>query len=276
MKENKYLLLIFIVFITVSCSVQTPEEKQVENHVCKVSLVPSVTDVLGEICADEVVAVSWFCDASFITDSLPRVSTFPQINYEKLLEYKECEIVVLEGFINVDQVNRLNELGFNLLSVKDKTIQDLIQIPFVLDSIKGKELSDKLQSDFNNLLKKRIEGSPSYLIMLGHNQLQVYGSGNYLTELFDTLGFVNNASNVDGAYPELKSEYFLENLPDFMITPDSVRLKQYLSARFPRQANTLIYESVRFVEIDQNVLFRPNHHFLECGKALLMKYEVKM
>lgn len=271
MKESKYVVLLFLMAFILGCKSKTREQEKSQSGSCIVSLVPSVTDILGEVCPDRVVAVSHYCDASFLSDRITRIPTFPQIKYEQLLEYKRCKIIVLEGFINSTQTKRMADLGLDLVTLKDKTINDILELPTLVDPVGGDLLSSKLRAEFNELLEKKVADEPTYLVMIGGG-LQVYGHGNYLTELLDTVGFKNTAHNLTGSYPELKSEFFVENIPMYILSSDSSSVKSLLRAKFPGDAMEKSLKRIRHVQGHKNILFRPNHHFLECAKALLARH----
>lgn len=267
MKENKYSLLLVIFWFALGCQPTHKAHELAEDRV--VSLVPSVTDFCRLMIPKEIVGVSMDCDTNLL-DHPKRIATYPKIDYETLLELRPTKVLVLAGFSTSEQINKLQTAGLKVVILSKETVQDVIQTPLLIDSVRGQALHLKMKAEYQALLSERISKPKSYLILISEFPLQVFGQGNYMTELFDGLGYLNKAAGFDG-YPELQKEFFVKNLPDVLVSSDTLATKQNLQIEFGKVFKNQELSQIEYVQINQNQLFRPGPNFLQNARDLLLK-----
>lgn len=265
MKENKYSLLLLILFISMGCQPKQEVSELPERRV--VSLVPSVTDFGRLIIPELLVGVSTNCDTALLNQPT-RIAVFPKINYEALLKLKPTEVLALKDFTSSEQINKLQRAGLKVVVLSKETVQDVIQTPLKIDSVRGKELNEQLKVQYRELLKHQLTSSKSYLILISELPMQVFGQGNYITELFDDLGFVNKANGFKG-YPELQKEFFVKNLPDVLISSDTLATQKNLQTAFGKVLKKDVLSRINYVQLHQNRLYKPGPNFLKNGEELL-------
>lgn len=268
MKEKIYIILITFALVFSSCQETTRDINQ-NSQVRIVSLVPSLTDFVCKINPESLVAVSNYCDASCLPDSIARVGGYGFLDYEKIAALQPTKVLVLKGFSSSEQIKRLKELNIEVQFFTDSSLADVLAIPVQIDSILGKALSEELINKLKTLEANKVKGSPTYLTMISNEPIQVYGQQNYLSELFGKIGFVNQAKDLKGSYPTIQSEYFVKHLPEYIITSDTLKTKKILRHKYQEVLTQERINQINFVQIDANQLSRSGPQVLENAKDLL-------
>jgi vitamin B12 transport system substrate-binding protein len=233
-----------------------------------ISLVPSLTEYANVVCPEKVIGVSNWCDAALVTKKLPKVGDYAGLDYEKIIALNPKEVWMLKGFSSPEQVKKLKELNIEVKFFKDQTMEDVLNIPVQMDSIKGKNIKDSLENELSKLISQKIKAKPSYLIFIANDPIQVYGNSNYLSELLDTIGFESAVKNIEIPYPILDNEYFVQHLPQILVSSNVKETKQFLTRKFSEK----IIESILFIEIDDNTLTRSGPNFLKVGVTFLKEW----
>lgn len=266
-KEKIYIGLLFLILGFVACDFKKQEQ---ENGV--ISLVPSLTDFAQLVYPHRVVGVSNVCDARSLSEKMPRVGDYKGLDYEKILALKPEKILMLRNLSSPEQIKKLQELNISIQFFEDNTIEDVLNIPVQMDSISGQKIKDSLNVVLKDLLAHKTYASPKYLIMITNEPIQVYGKGNFMTELVDTLGFVNVADQLASPYPVLENEYFIKNLPTIIVTSNAKETKQFLQRKFGALPQYEQIKKILFVEVDDNLLSRSAPRFLELGVTILEQW----
>ena len=270
-KKIKYIAAKTFVTICFAMFIFSCEERNLTQKKGIISLVPSLTDFAQLIYPNEIIGVSKWCDAPLVKKSIPIVGDYSGLDYEKIIELNPSKIILLRGFTSNEQIKKLNEIGVKLQFFEDKTIADVLDISLKMDYKKGKKIKDSLETEFEKLKVEKTSSKPSYLIFISNDPIQVFGNGNYQTELLDSLGFKNSIEDINNPYPILDNEYFLTHLPNIIASSNSKQTKLFLERKFSKKA----IEKVLFFEIKENILSRSGPTFLQVGKIFLNLWKTK-
>lgn len=264
MKIRIFAIISFL-FLFLSCQIEQKEDSK-----GIISLVPSLTDFAGLVYPEKIIGVSNQCNASFLDSSIARVGDYKGLDYEKIIELNPEKILMLKDFSSPEQVKKLKELGFEIQFFEDKTLENVLNIPLAMDSTKGKVVSDSLKNQLSHLSSHipHLKSKISYLIFIGNDPIQVYGKGNYLSDLLESLAYSNVASEIDGAYPTLDNEFFVSHLPQIIVSGNIENTKAFLFRKFSE--NT--FNKVLFIEINEDILSRSGPDFLKVGVTIEKKW----
>jgi len=104
-----------------------PEQPRTGQKLRVVSLSPGVTEILYGIGAfDLVVADSKFCDYPEAAKSLPHVGGFVDVNLEAIASIKPDLIILIDEQAIMFR-DKLEQLGIRVLSVKNRSIADIVE-----------------------------------------------------------------------------------------------------------------------------------------------------
>lgn len=189
-----------------------------------ISLAPSITEILFAVGAgDRVVGVSTYCDYPPEVARIDRIGTFLQPNVERILAKRPDLIIGVPSPGNRVSVQRLQELGVNVLIVDPERIPDILKaIHTIADAVgngpQGDAVVARIERDIA-AVTKRLEGAarPRVLMLVGRSPFVAAGRGTYQDELTG-LARGNNLSAAAGpAWPTVNLEWIVAQAPEVII-----------------------------------------------------------
>lgn len=192
-----------------------------------ISTAPSITEMLYALgLGPKVVGVTTFCRYPADAQSKPKVGTFIQPDYEKILSLKPDVVFIIKNPINLGQ--RLTQLGVRSIELKQDSIADILHSLRQIGDATGRprqaaQLASRLEQQLEQL-RQSVRGKPPvttvFVVDRTPGTLQGMfgaGKGSYLDELLTIAGGRNVVSGAAGLYPKLSLEDILTADPEVII-----------------------------------------------------------
>lgn len=233
-----------------------------------ISLAPSITEILFFISADkQVVARTQACDFPEKANKLTVVSTYP-LDIESIVKLNPDLVLAVEGIINPDQVNKLEELGVKVFFQKYETIDDINESIITIGSLLGKGekaslLVDSLSSEMENikiLTKNKLQA----LMLTWRKPIFVYGNDTPFTDKIELSGAENAMKEIlNSPYPEITREYLLKMNPDIILGYPYEVLDTSFFMIYPELKNIKAYTKRQIFDVNDNLMSRPSPRYIE-------------
>ncbi|MFN8415863.1 MAG: helical backbone metal receptor [Cytophagaceae bacterium] len=223
-----------------------------ENHPLRIiSLTPSVTELLFAFTdTSKIIAVSNQCNAPIYVEGKKRVSSYP-VDIETIASLKPDLVVVKSDMIEPATLQKLKDLNIPVLALAFNTLNEIQQSSYTLvkatqgDTVAWKQWWEQLNDDYSSKSKL------SYVAVITHKPIYVYGEHTFVTELANRYG-ENLIQNFKSPYPEVSVEYLYKHQPDVWFFSDSTQAVMFFE-EYP------ILAKGRYMVIDDDILSRPGY-----------------
>jgi iron complex transport system substrate-binding protein len=251
-----------------------------------VSTAPGVTEILYALgLGPKVVGVTTFCRYPPGAESKPKIGTFVQPDFERILAQRPDLVFIIRN--PVDLGAKLRRVGLQVEELELDTVAE------ILASIRkagraagaaeeGERLARRLAAEIEEL-RKATAGRPPvsalFIIDRTPGTLQgmfAAGHGSYLDELLIAAGGRNAAPAGGGTFPKISLEQVLAADPDVIFdmgdymngrpaTPETRRRKLELWANFP---DLRAVRHQRVYDVTSNQFVAPGPRLAEAARAL--------
>jgi iron complex transport system substrate-binding protein len=189
-----------------------------------ISLAPSITEILFAVGAgDRVVGVSTYCDYPPEVAHIDRIGTFLQPNVERILAKRPDLIIGVPSPGNRVAVQRLQELGLNVLIVDPERIADILKaIHTIADAVgngrQGDAVVARIERDIAAVTKCLAGAArPRVLLLVGRSPFVAAGRGSFQDELIGLAQGNNLSAAVGPAWPTVNLEWIVAQAPEVII-----------------------------------------------------------
>lgn len=188
---------------------------------------PSLTEICFALgLGDSLVGVSDFCNYPPEAKSIPRIGGVVNPDFERVTALRPDFILMQES--DKTLLKKYRELGFDILIVKNRTVEDVLVSIVTIGNKTGKdkqarELVEKMGRELNEIRAKAADRKPvRTLLVIGHEpgslrEIYVAGSGSFHNELLRIAGGVNCFSDSVIPYPKISKEEILKQSPQAII-----------------------------------------------------------
>lgn len=192
-----------------------------------VSTSPSITETLYALgLGSRVVGVTTFCTYPPEAKSKPKVGTFLEPGYERILALKPDLVLVFKNPINV--AGKLSALGLRTADVEMDTVESVYTSIAAIGRLTGTTqradaLVASLKRDLNSIQTAGARGGKTKVLFLvgrapGTLQSMVgAGPGTFLDQLLRLAGGINILASSPIQYPKVSLEQILVSDPDVII-----------------------------------------------------------
>lgn len=264
-------VLLCVLVSGVSFTCRTPKSEGLGKKIPRrvVSLVPSLTEIVYALDADDLLAgVTTYCDYPQQAKKKPKVGDFLFPDPEKLTGL-EPDLVLLTSPTQVQLAQDLKAAGFRVAVFADPVdLEDVfIQIQSLADTLgvsgKGKELVDSLRSELDRIKPSR---SRRTYVEISAEPLVTVGSRSYLTDAFSLIGLVNVFGDHKQPYPVIDPEQVVKLKPDvaLLVYPGADRME--FSQRLGWSAIPAVETGQVYDKLPVDELMRPGPRLI---KALI-------
>ncbi|MEW6622528.1 MAG: ABC transporter substrate-binding protein [Bacillota bacterium] len=191
-----------------------------------VSLTPAVTEVLFALgLDDQIVGVTEYCNYPEAALAKPKMGDFSNPNVELVLE-SDADLVFVAAGVQMDLIERFEELGVKVLCLDAETINQVIANINLVGEIMGvSEKAAEITADMQNrtdYIVKKVEGREKPLVFfeVWDDPLMTAGPGTFIYNLIELAGGINTAYDVNTRYPQFSFEVLLERDPDVYFAND--------------------------------------------------------
>lgn len=192
-----------------------------------VSTSPSITETLYAMgLGPRVVGVTTFCNYPSDAKTKPRIGTFLEPDYERILALRPDLVLVIKN--PVDVAGRLRSLGLRAEEVDMDTVGSILASIASIGRITGtpstaRTLSQSLRGQLDTIRSAGSKGGRTTVLFLvgrapGTLQNMVgAGPGTFLDELLRLAGGTNILASSPIQYPKVSLEQILASDPDVII-----------------------------------------------------------
>ena len=181
-----------------------------------VSLAPSLTEILFALGLDDkIVGVTLNSDYPPAAEKKTKVGTFWQPDTEAVISAKPDLVVTLQIEQQKSVADSLNRLGYQVLALKIKKIEELFAAIQKIGTATGcKQRADELIKNISsqlNYLKSKYSSTskPKVLWVIQTEPLRVAGRNTFINEFIELLGGENAISPTIQQYPPIGTEELL-------------------------------------------------------------------
>lgn len=252
-----------------------------------VSTAPSITETLFALgLGPRVVGVTEFCDFPAEARRKPKIGTFLEPNFERILAQRPDLVLVVRNPVQLAE--RLSQLGLRTVEVPQDTVAEILASIREIGRLAGVEpraraLAASIERELGQV-RQRAARLPrkKVLFLLGRSpgSLQAMvgaGPGTFLDELIQTAGGVNVLAGSPMAYPRVSVEQILAADPDVILDMGDFAHQDGKSLLPPEKFRAMWapYSSIkavrenRVLQIANEAVIRPGPRVAEAARLLL-------
>ncbi len=191
-----------------------------------VSLTPAATEIMFALgVEDKLVGVTEYCDYPAEALNKPKMGDFENPNIELVID-AEPDLVFVAAWIQIELVDRLEQLGSKVFVLDAETIDQVIKNIRMTGEIMGVSenanlIADDMQERVDRVLEKVKDlEKPLVFYEVWDDPLMSAGPGTFIHSLIEMAGGINMAEDTDTLYPRLSMEILVERDPDVYIAND--------------------------------------------------------
>jgi iron complex transport system substrate-binding protein len=189
-----------------------------------VSLAPNITEILYALgIEEEIVGVTVHCNYPEKVKEKPKVGSFINIDFERLITLKPDLILATAVGNTREMVDRLDKLGYPIYVIFPKNIQDIMQSILNIGHIVNREkeayvMINEMKLRLNRVLE-RTKGlaRPKVFLQIGEAPIVTVGKGSFGDDLIRLSGGENIAGKEEQRYPRLSMEEIVKRSPEVII-----------------------------------------------------------
>ena len=198
-----------------------------------VSLAPSNTEILFAVGAgDKVVGVTDYCDypynfsAWIEAGNMTSIGSYWNPSIEPIVALNPD--LILASPASEKAANRLRSMGYNVLMLDPKNINDVLQDIILVGRATGHDVEasilvgtmrERIDCVINTLRNATFR--PKVYFEVWNDPLMSAGPGTWINELIKLAGGVNIFENATSQWPVVSSESIIQQNPDIIILPSS-------------------------------------------------------
>ncbi|MEM6263729.1 MAG: helical backbone metal receptor [Bacteroidota bacterium] len=286
------VLWVVLTLVSVSCGSQSDQKQLVENAPYIsikleddtgrklslpsaperiVSIAPNITESIFAIGAgDMMVARSQACDYPYEVESIPPVTTYPELDLEQIRATEADLIVTTDEIFTQEDLDLLKVLDIPVYLQSYEKLQDVYKGIRTLGKVLGKQEQANTLADSLEELEGQIIDSTqneikySTLILISSDPLMVVGGTGFLNELIEKAGGKNAFGSIKESYPTVTQEAILKAAPEYLIIPGK-RSQAYaeLINLYPALTNTPADIQKQVYLVNPDLYFRPGPRMLD-------------
>jgi cobalamin transport system substrate-binding protein len=237
-----------------------------------VSLMPSYSEILFALSAEEIVGVSDFCDFPSKTEKIAKVGDYLNPNIELIYSLKP-DVVFTGKWKNNKTAKRLRRLGIKVVEILPaQSIDDIYRDIKIIGSYtdlneRADVLIKKMKGQISALEKKKSErkDKPKVFIYLDSGNWTA-GGDSFLSEVVEKSGGVNVFGDLKKEYMQVSWESISDRNPDVIIVLSAVAPD---FSKIVGSQNVNAVKNKRIFVLDRNVLSRPSPGIVEGIQTLI-------
>lgn len=244
-------------------AVNVPIASAAEKPQRILSLAPSITEILYALgLADRIVGVTRNCNYPPECAKKVRVGDI-YLDYEQVIKLKP-DLIVSEDTVRQEAAKKLKGLGFRVLSVRCRTLEDFkASLALIGQATQTEEESRRILAAMERTIqgvKDKIKAIPSsqrprVFVEIWNEPLMTAGKGTIISELVELAGGVNIGNELGDGFPRLSQETLVSRNPDIIVLTTSAR-EDVLKRKPLKEVKAV--KGGRVYKIDPDILVRPS------------------
>lgn len=259
---RRFLVLASVLPVSLTLLFGCGERVSKTSHQRIVSLVPSVTEILFALGAEEkLVGVTTFCDYPEEARLKLKVGDFSNPSIERILAL-EPDLVFATAPEQLRIVESLRNLGIRTEIVDPESIDEILESIRRIGELaqkenRAREIIDEIAEEKRMLenLVENVEKKPKVYIELDVNPLFTAGRSSFVNQLIELAGGENVVES-DMPYLPINSEVVVANDPEVIVLVYSGR-KEEVSSRIGWEGVSAVRNGRIYDDLDENLVARP-------------------
>jgi len=220
-KDNnfKYITLIIAILLAFGCVPKT-EKSNLSTYIVTS---PEVAEIIVLLGAEEnIIGVTTECDYPQILQSKPKVGTFSEISYEKVIELSPT-IVFASNLEQRKLASDLQKMGIRTEIIYSNSLDDMLANISKIGKLIGKSerakfVADSLQTELEKITKKAhlFKDKKVYIEIYG-DPIMTVSDSSYVGNLIEIAGADNIFDSLPREYSMISAEKVIEAAPEIMI-----------------------------------------------------------
>jgi len=237
-----------------------------------VSMAPNITEMLFLLGLDnEIVGVTDFCNYPDLAKSKTMIGGYYNPNIEVILSLSPDLIVATPDGYSKERIARLEQSGIAIFLVNPLTIDGVLDSITLLGKVTGKEQKANQEVENMRLWITRIKNEVAKIpenkrvkvfYEIGEDPLVTVGPGNFVNDLIETAGGINDAPS---PWPVYSVEAVIMKNPDIILTapPTMVSSKEHQETKWDKYRTISAVKHNNIYYIDPDILLRPGPRIIE-------------
>lgn len=219
------LKVIFILWcMSVSCNTFAQSTMQIsDNEKRIITLAPHLTELVFLLNEDShLVAVSDYSDYPVAASQLPSVASYTGLDFSAIIKARPTHILAWEGGNKPQDIAKLLSLGFNVLSQRTTTLNDISRNITELGNFLDASIASVVSRQFDRHLKQlkstyHSRKPQSVFYYSWAMPLMSIGSGAWGNEVLEICQLTHIFADVPIEYPQVALARVLRAQPDYII-----------------------------------------------------------
>jgi iron complex transport system substrate-binding protein len=226
---------------------------------------------------EEIVGVTEFCNYPPEAQTREKIGGYSNPNLEKIVSLKP-DLILADYGNPVKGISQIENLGYTLVGLNPKTIEDILHNINLVGNITGKdkeasELIANMKERLNSVAEKMNtlteDARSKVLYVIWYKPLWIAGSGTFINELIKRAGGLNVASDLSG-YKQMSLEAVIERNPQVIVVGESkdqpglIKTVKEESALFGTNA----FRNNQIYTIDTDIVSRPGPRIVDALEQL--------
>lgn len=233
-RVNSFLIKALLIQIALcGYSNISAEENPTNNNIDQtpqriITLAPHIIEMLYNLgVADKVIATTDHSDFPEAANHVPRVGNYARLKIEKILAYEPDLIIAWRTGNPLDDLERLEKLGVNIVYSDPRSLEDVAKDLRMLGKLTGTQqraelLASQYEQALINLRKKFANRKPiSVFYELWSNPLTTISKNAWPQQHLNVCGATNPFENSIVDYPQIGLEQVVIAKPQLIIQPMS-------------------------------------------------------
>ena len=201
--------------------------------------------------------------------SLPRFNSLP-LDHEQILVNKPDLLLAVDGLNNMEDANKLEELGIPSYYLKFESLQDIAksmtEIGKLLETVEEAKLA---RARFEDGIKENMALGKSVLVLNGLEVLYSFGANSYVNELVVRSGGRLISDELESNAVVLSDEFVIAEDPDLIILASRSEMStaEILIDR-PSWRGIKAIKNKRLYTLDPDILLRPSPRITQAADSL--------
>lgn len=225
------LLSVFLIVVIASAQAigQVNEQADQPEKPSIIALAPHIVEMLYDIGAGkQIIGTTDFADYPEQAKSIPRIGNYAKLQIERVIELQPDLIIAWRSGNPSDDLNRLAQLGFNIVYSEPKTFEDIASEIRHFGKLSGhyaqaQQLSKQFLTELANL-KAKYQNKTAITVFyeLWSRPLTTIAKGSWPQQHLNICQAHNPFKQVSTPYPQINIEQVLQTPVDLIIQPMSV------------------------------------------------------
>ena len=185
------------------------------------------------------------------------------LDYEQVIKLKP-DLIVSEDTVRQEAANKLKGLGFRVLSVRCRTLEDFRASLVLIGQATQTESESRrilaamektIASVQSKVKSVPVAKRPRVFVEIWNEPLMTAGKGTIISELVELAGGVNIGNELGDGFPRLSQETLVSGNPDIIVLTTSAR-EDVLKRKPLRDVKAV--KGGRVYKINPDILVRPS------------------